>query len=108
MQRDGGASNGSLGQRREQRILPQILRCRLGIAAMIEQSEEQFRRYGVPFIFPARPGTYGSAGKHYDIRHTPLEAKLMASAIDTLTSRYHIGRWVLGGHRGGGTFAAVG
>ncbi|WP_246773921.1 alpha/beta hydrolase family protein [Bradyrhizobium diazoefficiens] len=78
----------------------------LGVAAMIEQSQGQFGRYGVPFIFLARPGTYGSAGKHYDIRHTLLEAKLMASAIDTLKSRYHIGRWVLGGHSGGGTLAA--
>ena len=78
----------------------------LGVAAMIEQSQEQFSRYGVPFIFLGRPGTYGSAGKHYDIRHTPLEAKLMASAIDTLKSRYHISRWVLGGHSGGGTLAA--
>ena len=78
----------------------------LGVAAMIEQSQEQFGRYGVPFVFLARPGTYGSAGKHYDIRHTPLEAKLMASAIDTLKSRYQIGRWVLGGHSGGGTLAA--
>lgn len=78
----------------------------LGVAAMIEQSQGQFGRYGVPFIFLARPGTYGSAGKHYDVRHTPLEAKLMAFAIDTLKSRYHIGRWVLGGHSGGGTLAA--
>lgn len=78
----------------------------LGVAAMIAQSQEQFGKYGVPFIFLARPGTYGSAGKHYDIRHTPLEAKLMASAIDALKSRYHIGRWVLGGHSGGGTLAA--
>lgn len=78
----------------------------LGVTAMIEQSQGQFGRYGVPFIFLARPGTYGSAGKHYDIRHTPLEAKLMTSAIDTLKSRYHIERWVLGGHSGGGTLAA--
>ncbi|WP_430648640.1 alpha/beta hydrolase family protein [Bradyrhizobium manausense] len=78
----------------------------LGVAAMVEQSQGQFERYGVPFIFLGRPGTYGSAGKHYDIRHTPLEAKLMASAIDTLKSRYRIGRWVLGGHSGGGTLAA--
>ncbi|SFH64291.1 alpha/beta hydrolase [Bradyrhizobium sp. Gha] len=78
----------------------------LGVAAMIEQSKVQSGRYGVPFIFLARPGTYGSAGKHYDVRHTPLEAKLMAAAIDTLKSRYGIASWVLGGHSGGGTLAA--
>ncbi|OBZ93294.1 hypothetical protein ADU59_22880 [Pararhizobium polonicum] len=78
----------------------------LGVASMIAQSKSLSDRYGVPWIFIARPGSYGSAGKHYDIRHTPLEAKLMAAQIDALKARYHIGRWALGGHSGGGTLAA--
>ncbi|MGY8663095.1 alpha/beta hydrolase [Bradyrhizobium sp. UFLA05-109] len=78
----------------------------LGVASMIEQSTTLSNRYAVPYIFLARPGTYGSAGKHYDIRHTPLEAKLVEAQIDALKARYHIDRWVLGGHSGGGTLAA--
>ncbi|MDR3514642.1 MAG: alpha/beta hydrolase [Azospirillaceae bacterium] len=78
----------------------------LGSAAMIEQSTTLSRRYAVPYIFLARPGSYGSAGKHYEIRHTPLEARLVNAQIDALKVRYHIGGWVLGGHSGGGTLAA--
>jgi pimeloyl-ACP methyl ester carboxylesterase len=78
----------------------------LGVASMIEQSKTLSDRHGVPYIFLARPGTYGSAGKHHDVRHTPLEAKLVAAEIDALKARYHIERWALGGHSGGGTLAA--
>jgi pimeloyl-ACP methyl ester carboxylesterase len=78
----------------------------LGVASMIEQSKTLSDRYAVPYIFLARPGTYGSAGKHYDVRHTPLEARLVAAQIDALKVRYHVDRWVLGGHSGGGTLAA--
>lgn len=78
----------------------------IGVASMISQSKSLSERYGVPWIFLARPGSYGSAGKHYDIRHKPLEAKLVAAQIDALKARYHIGRWALGGHSGGGTLAA--
>ena len=78
----------------------------LGVASMIEQSKTLSDRYTVPYIFLARPGTYGSAGKHYDIRHTPLEARLVAAQLDALKARYHVDRWVLGGHSGGGTLAA--
>ncbi|WP_234908713.1 alpha/beta fold hydrolase [Rhizobium rhizogenes] len=78
----------------------------IGVATMIEQSKSLSDRYSVPWIFLARPGSYGSSGKHYTIRHKPLEAKLMAAQIDALKARYHIGRWALGGHSGGGTLAA--
>jgi len=78
----------------------------LGVASMIEQSRTLSDRYAVPYIFLARPGTYGSAGKHYDVRHTPLEARLVGAEIDALKARYHVDRWVLGGHSGGGTLAA--
>jgi pimeloyl-ACP methyl ester carboxylesterase len=78
----------------------------LGVASMIEQSATLSNRYAVPYVFLARPGTYGSAGKHYEVRHTPLEARLVEAQIDALKARYHIDRWVLGGHSGGGTLAA--
>ncbi|WP_291694733.1 alpha/beta fold hydrolase [Bradyrhizobium sp.] len=78
----------------------------LGVASMIEQSATLSNRYAVPYIFLARPGTYGSSGKHYDVRHTPLEARLVDAQIDALKRRYRIDQWVLGGHSGGGTLAA--
>ncbi|WP_284261621.1 serine aminopeptidase domain-containing protein [Bradyrhizobium iriomotense] len=78
----------------------------LGVASMIEQSRTLSNRYAVPYIFLARPGTYGSSGKHYDVRHTPLEARLVEAQIDALKARYHVDRWGLGGHSGGGTLAA--
>lgn len=63
-------------------------------------------RFGVPSLFLARPGTYGSAGKHYTMRGRPLEARLIGAAIDTLKRRYRIEAWALAGHSGGGTLAA--
>ena len=78
----------------------------LGVTSMIEQSRTLASRHGAPYIFLARPGTYGSAGKHYDVRHTPLEARLVEAQIGALKARYHIDRWVFGGHSGGGTLAA--
>ena len=78
----------------------------IGVASMIEQSKSLSDKYGVPWVFIARPGSYGSAGKNYDIRHKPLEAKLVAAEIDALKLRYRIGHWALGGHSGGGTLAA--
>ena len=78
----------------------------IGVASMIAQSKSLSDRYGVPWIFVARPGSYGSPGKHYEIRHKPLEAKLVAAEIDALKERYRIGHWALGGHSGGGTLVA--
>ena len=78
----------------------------LGVAAMIEQEEELSRRYGVPFLFLARPGSYGSSGKHFTMRGRPIEAALVNAEIDALKARYGIESWSLGGHSGGGTLIA--
>ena len=77
-----------------------------GPAAMIEQEKRLSARFDVPSIFLGRPGTYGSAGKHYTMRGRPIEAKLVNAALDALRKRYRIQEWSLGGHSGGGTLVA--
>jgi pimeloyl-ACP methyl ester carboxylesterase len=78
----------------------------LGVAAMIAQERTLSQRFGVPFIFLARPGAYGSSGRHFKIRGRPIEAALIQAQLDALKARYGIGAWVLAGHSGGGTLVA--
>lgn len=78
----------------------------LGVAAMVEQTRALSERYGVPFLFLARPGAYGSSGTFRTTRHTPREAALVNAQLDALKARYGVGAWVLGGHSAGGTLAA--
>jgi len=78
----------------------------LSVTAMIEQERALSERFGVPFIFLARPGAYGSSGRFWDLRHTPREAALMNAHLDVLKKRYGIAEWSLGGHSAGGTLAA--
>jgi hypothetical protein len=78
----------------------------LGVAAMIEQERRLSERYGVPFIFLARPGGYGSSGWHWKIRHRWQEAAFVEAQLDGLKKRYGIQEWALGGHSGGGTLTA--
>jgi len=75
----------------------------IGPATMTAQMTALSQHFGVPAIFLGRPGTYGSAGKHYTMRGRKIEADLVAAAIDALKSRYGIREWALGGHSGGGT-----
>lgn len=77
-----------------------------GPVEMVALERRLSSRFGVPSLFLARPGTYGSAGKHYAVRGRPLEARLVAAAIDALKRRYHVDAWALAGHSGGGTLAA--
>ena len=78
-----------------------------GPAAMIAQESRLATRFGIPFIFLGRPGTYGSAGKHHTMRGRPREAALVDGMLDALKQRYRIGAWALGGHSGGGTLVAA-
>ncbi|MBP2233041.1 hypothetical protein J2847_006376 [Azospirillum agricola] len=78
----------------------------LSVTAMIEQERALSERFGVPFIFLARPGAYGSSGRFWDLRHTPREAALMNAHLDVLKKRYGIAEWSLGGHSAGGTLVA--
>lgn len=77
-----------------------------GPTEMVALEQSLSGRFGVPSIFLGRPGTYGSAGKHFTIRGRPIEAALVNAALDGLKKRYGIGTWALGGHSGGGTLVA--
>lgn len=74
----------------------------LGVDAMIEQEKRLSVRHDVPFIFMGRPGSYGSAGRHYTMRERRIEADIVEAAIDGIKKRYGIEKWALGGHSGGG------
>ncbi|CAO3414998.1 alpha/beta hydrolase family protein [Azospirillum endophyticum] len=78
----------------------------LSVAGMIEQERRLSDRFGVPFLFLARPGAYGSSGKFWTMRHTPREAALMNAHLDLLKKRYGIREWSLGGSSAGGTLTA--
>lgn len=78
----------------------------LGVAAMIEQSRRLAERHAVPYVFFARPGSYGSSGKAWTTRHRPKEALLMNAALDAVKRRYGIAHWALGGHSAGGQLVA--
>lgn len=73
---------------------------------MIELEQRLSSRFEVPSIYLGRPGTYGSAGKHYTTRGRPIEAQLINAALDGIKSRYKIQAYALGGHSGGGTLVA--
>ncbi|MGQ4275137.1 alpha/beta hydrolase family protein [Terrihabitans sp. B22-R8] len=77
-----------------------------GPSLLLDQEKGLSDRYGVPFIFIGRPGTYGSAGRHYTMRGRPVEADIVAATLDALKARYRIADWALGGHSGGGTLVA--
>ncbi|WP_454017091.1 alpha/beta hydrolase family protein [Azospirillum sp. Marseille-Q6669] len=78
----------------------------LGVAAMIDQERTLAERFGIPFLFLARPGAYGSSGRFWTTRHTPREAVLMNALLDVLKARYGVKEWALGGHSAGGTLTA--
>lgn len=69
-------------------------------------AERQAKRAGVPVIFIARPGTYGSSGNH-DRRRQAREYLAMHAALDTIRQRYAIQRFILVGHSGGATIAGA-
>ncbi|MRD49647.1 prolyl oligopeptidase family serine peptidase [Caenimonas koreensis DSM 17982] len=74
------------------------------MAALTAQMQ---RSAGVPFIFLARPGTFGSSGTHGD-RRREAEARLVSAALDALRRKHGITRFVVSGLSGGGhTVAAL-
>lgn len=56
---------------------------------------------GLPFLFVARPGVYGSSGDHTQ-RRRPREVKLMSAALDAIKVRHGAVRLHLAGQSGGG------
>ncbi|MDP9932964.1 putative esterase [Variovorax paradoxus] len=63
-------------------------------------------RAGVPWIFVARPGTYGSSGDHRK-RREMAEFHALDAALDALMQRHRIERIVILGHSGGATAGAA-
>lgn len=61
---------------------------------------------GVPWIFVARPGTYGSSGDHRK-RRQPVEFHALDAALDALMQRHRLQRLVIVGHSGGATAGAA-
>ena len=63
-------------------------------------------RAGVPWIFMARPGTYGSSGDHRKRREL-AEFHALDAALDALMQRHRLQRIVILGHSGGATAGAA-
>jgi len=63
-------------------------------------------RAGVPWIFMARPGTYGSSGDHRKRRQL-VEFHALDAALDALMQRHRLQRVVIVGHSGGATAGAA-
>lgn len=78
----------------------------LGVDAMIEQEQKLSKRFGIPFIFFGRPGSYASAGRHYTMRERNVEADIVTAGVDALKKKYGIEKWAFGGHSGGGVLVA--
>lgn len=72
----------------------------------IEEAMTQWsREAGVPAIYLARPGIYGSSGDH-NMRRRHREIALMSGALDVLREQYGISSFILTGQSGGGQIVA--
>jgi pimeloyl-ACP methyl ester carboxylesterase len=69
-------------------------------------AERSRDRAGVPWVFMARPGTYGSSGDHGK-RREPAEFHALDAALDQLMQRHRLQRIVIFGHSGGATAGAA-
>jgi hypothetical protein len=61
---------------------------------------------GVPALFLARPGLYGSSGNH-GARRRIEEVRLVDGALDRIKARYRVAHFILAGHSGGGHLVAA-
>jgi hypothetical protein len=68
-------------------------------------AEEWSKRLEAPYIFFARPGTYGSSGDHMQRRRI-AESLLISAALDKIKSRLGIQEFVVAGQSGGGHVTA--
>lgn len=59
------------------------------------------QRFGVPYVFVGRPGTFGSSGAHRE-RRRQAEARLVSAAIDDIKKRHGIAEISIAGLSGGG------
>ena len=62
--------------------------------------------HGLPFVYVARPGTYGSSGRHAE-RRRPKEFYSMNAAVDAIKAKHGIGKVLLSGQSGGATIVGA-
>lgn len=74
-------------------------------ARLRADAEVSSRQLGVPYVFLARPGVFGSSGDHMQ-RRRPAESKLISAGLDELKKRLKIDEFVLVGQSGGGHVTA--
>ena len=73
----------------------------------LRQALDHYARiYRVPYIFIARPGTFGSTGAHQE-RRGVREVHVLNAALDRIRARHRIERVTLTGQSGGATVAAA-
>src|SRR5262245_22549013 len=70
------------------------------VRAQLRSANIQAKRFGVPFVMVARPGAYGSSGKHSE-RRQAKEFHSLNAALDAIKARHALDRIVLAGHSGG-------
>jgi pimeloyl-ACP methyl ester carboxylesterase len=75
-------------------------------AAMQERIAGWSRGLRMPYLYLARPGSYGSSGE-YAKRRTPGEIDLISAALDAIKSRHGYTRLHLAGYSEGGHAAAA-
>lgn len=68
-------------------------------------AESWSKQLGVPYVFFARPGVFGSSGDHMQ-RRRPAESRLISAGLDELKKRLGIDEFVLVGQSGGGHVTA--
>jgi hypothetical protein len=76
------------------------------VRAQLSSAHRQAQRLGVPFVMVARPGAYGSSGKHSE-RRRPKEFHSLNAALDAIKARHGIESIVLAGHSGGAIAVAA-
>src|SRR5262245_2399198 len=75
-------------------------------AALQERIAGSSRTLRMPYLYLARPGSYGSSGE-YAKRRTPREIDLVSAALDAIKSRHGYTRLHLAGSSEGGHAAAA-
>ena len=75
-------------------------------AALQERIAGWSRNLRMPYLYLARPGSYGSSGE-YARRRTPREIDLVSAALDAIKSRHGYTRLHLAGSSEGGHTAAA-
>lgn len=68
-------------------------------------AQHQSEKTGIPYVVMARPGTFGSSGKHSEKR-MKSESLAIQKGLVLLKNKYNIKKFILLGHSGGATLVA--